>query len=329
MNRLIFIEGVERMSDAGTIVLQDQTGQPVSKKKVRLLAGLFFGYVILLFVGFALAYYVFTTKSLDMGTSLTANGGKTEFVKPAQASSIDDMNYVSEDLEIHIEKVVREELVMYVADVKMKDARMIRTAFAKDRVGRNILETTSDIAERNHALFAVNGDYYGFRDTGLVVRNGLMFRNRQKQEMMVLYENGVMETFEKGEAEIDRLKANKIMHAFSFGPILVKNGEPRESFDKQYKRIRGRNPRTGMGMIEPNHFVFLVVDGRSDESRGLSLAQFAQEFAALGCKEAYNLDGGSSSSLYFNSETINKAIRNETYEREISDIIYIPLPEAP
>ena len=71
--------------------------------------------------------------------------------------------------------------------------------------------------------------------------------------------------------------------------------------------IQGTNPRTGIGMISANHFVFVVVDGRSPGySRGVTLTEFAQIFQELGCSTAYNLDGGGSSTLYFMGELVNE-----------------------
>jgi exopolysaccharide biosynthesis protein len=84
------------------------------------------------------------------------------------------------------------------------------------------------------------------------------------------------------------------------------------------------NPRTAIGVISPNHYVFVVSDGRTSESTGLSLYQLAQFMEGLGCTTAYNLDGGGSSTMYFNGRVVNNPTTNgRIRERGVSDIVYI------
>jgi exopolysaccharide biosynthesis protein len=87
--------------------------------------------------------------------------------------------------------------------------------------------------------------------------------------------------------------------------------------------IQGTNPRTGIGILSNNHFVFVVVDGRDPGySRGVTLAEFAQIFKDLGCTTAYNLDGGGSSTMYFMGEVVNNPSQKHG-ERAVSDILYV------
>jgi exopolysaccharide biosynthesis protein len=85
------------------------------------------------------------------------------------------------------------------------------------------------------------------------------------------------------------------------------------------------NPRTSIGMVEPLHYVIIVGNGRTNDSKGLTLYQLAQALAYEGCKVGYNLDGGGSSTLWFKGEVINfPTTHNGKYsEREVSDIVYI------
>jgi exopolysaccharide biosynthesis protein len=54
------------------------------------------------------------------------------------------------------------------------------------------------------------------------------------------------------------------------------------------------------------------------------LLQLAQVFLDQGCIIAYNLDGGSSSTMYFNGEIVNNHTDGRRdQEREVSDIVYI------
>ena len=84
------------------------------------------------------------------------------------------------------------------------------------------------------------------------------------------------------------------------------------------------NPRTAIGMLGENHFVLVVSDGRTAESEGLSLYQLAQFMQKLGVTTAYNLDGGGSSTMYFDGEVINNpTTTGNIKERGVSDIVYI------
>ena len=85
------------------------------------------------------------------------------------------------------------------------------------------------------------------------------------------------------------------------------------------------NPRTAIGVIDANHYVFVVSDGRTDESEGLSLSELAAFLQSLGVKTAYNLDGGGSSTLWYQGSVINNPTTsgNTIKERSVSDIVYI------
>ena len=76
-------------------------------------------------------------------------------------------------------------------------------------------------------------------------------------------------------------------------------------------------------MVSANHFVFVVVDGRSSGySRGVTMTEFADIFTDLGAQVAYNLDGGGSSTMVFNGALVNNPLGKGT-ERGTSDIIYV------
>jgi len=246
----------------------------------------------------------------------------------------DDWNYKSDNVTINIEKVQTgqgKDLVTYfVADVQLSNASSLKSAFAKDVFGRNIVEKTSQIAADNKAVFAINGDYYGFRSDGVLIRNGVLYRDEPARVGAALFENGTMQTFDETDLAASSLLADGALHTLSFGPVLIKKGEVVEDFAKVSvdsnfgnRSIQGSNPRTGIGMISTNHYVFVVVDGRTENySKGMTLSEFADVFADLGCTEAYNLDGGGSSTMYFMGRVVNNPLGKQD-ERSISDILYI------
>lgn len=256
---------------------------------------------------------------------------------PTPTPVLDDMNYVSDTKSIHIKKYEQgngqDMITYYVADVKISEGSDILSAFAKGTFGRSITDKTSNIAKENDAIFAVNGSYYGFRDDGIEIRNGKIYRDEPLRTGLAIYKNGTMESYTETDDSAEKLMENGVFQAISFGPSLVKAGNLITDFTNTVidinssswaakRPIEGENPRTGVGILEPNHFVFIVVDGRSPGySRGATLAELAKMFYELGCNEAYNLDGGGSSTMYFNGKIINKPSLGS--ERSISDILYI------
>ncbi len=245
----------------------------------------------------------------------------------------DDWNYSSDNTTISIKQVVTgsgsDQITYYVADVQVSDASLIQSAFADNSFGRNITEDTSDIAADHEAVFAINGDYYGFRSDGVIIRNGILYRNEPAREAVALYADGTMAAYDEEEVSAETLLANGVLQTLSFGPALIQSGELVQDLDNVKidtnfgnRSISSSNPRTGIGMISPNHYVFVVVDGRSDESRGMTLDEFAQVFDGLGATEAYNLDGGGSSTMYFMGRVVNNP-QGKQEERGVSDILYL------
>lgn len=261
-------------------------------------------------------------------------GGAQETPETDADAQSDDWNYESDDIEIHIDQVQTgsgaDQITYYVADVQLKDTGSLLSAFAENSFGRNITETTSEIASNNGAIFAINGDYYGFRDDGVIIRNGTLYRDEPTRTGLALFNDGTMESFEEEETTAAALLERGATQTLSFGPALIQNGQVNTELDQVKidtnfgnRSIQNANPRTGIGLIAPNHYVFIVVDGRNEGySRGMTLTEFAQVFADLGCTEAYNLDGGGSSTMYFMGRVVNNPQGKER-ERGVSDILYV------
>ncbi len=218
----------------------------------------------------------------------------------------------------------------FVADITLTDATTLRSAFAADSFGENIVENTSDIAKANAAIFAVNGDYYGFRDTGIIIRNGIAFRDSGTRDGLAFYRDGSVRVYDETATSADRLLADGVWNTLSFGPALLSGGEIVDGIgdvevDTNFGNhsIQGRQPRTGIGMIGSNHLVAVVVDGRSDGySVGVTMTEFAAIFQRLGATVAYNIDGGGSSTMYFDGALVNNPL-GANKERGTSDILYI------
>lgn len=268
--------------------------------------------------------YEAAQSSLDSGSDSTTDTDATTT----------DTSYTSDDTSVQISTVTTgsgdSTVTYYVADVTLTDATTLRSAFANDQFGENITETTSAIAEDNDAIFAINGDYYGFRDTGIVIRNGVVYRDEGAREGLAFYTDGTVEVYDETTTTADELVADGVWNTLSFGPAIVEDGEIVDGIDEVEvdtnvgnHSIQGDQPRTAVGVIDDNHLVFVVVDGRSPGySEGVDLTELAEIMQSLGATTAYNIDGGGSSTMYFDGSLVNDPLGTGE-ERGTSDILYI------
>ena len=215
---------------------------------------------------------------------------------------------------------------IYVADITVSDASALKTALANNTYGRNITDTTSDIADENNAVLAINGDYYGARQSGYVIRNSKLYRNTSgDRDALVIQKNGEFKFVSESETSAEQLLQDGALQVFSFGPVLLNNSEISVGENEEVGMAMASNPRTAVGYLGNNHYVFVVSDGRTSESAGLSLYELASFMKEIGVVDAYNLDGGGSSTMVFKGEIINNPTTNghSNQERAVSDIIYI------
>ena len=237
-----------------------------------------------------------------------------------------DTKYEDDNVKIEIKEYRENNTTIYVAFVEVNDPSYLNTAFAKDTYGKNVVEKTSVTAEKVNAILAINGDYYGVQRQGFVLKNGKIYRSiSNSNEDLVIYSDGKWEIIDENNTDLENLLNNGAYNVLSFGPALINNSSVSVSTNDEVDKARRDNPRTAIGKINDNHYVFVVSDGRTTESTGLSLYQLAIFMKSLGCSVAYNLDGGGSSTMYFNGEVINNPTSGHggIKERSVSDIVYI------
>lgn len=226
-------------------------------------------------------------------------------------------SYRSANISISIDKVQGDGITYYVADIYLKDLKYFKTAFAKGKYGKGLHDGTDEIAAENNAILAINGDYYG-NNAGPVVRNGVLYREEKYKDVLVMNYDGSMQTLTAAELDMDKIKEEGVYQIWTFGPMLLKDGQPMTTFNSNLMR---ENPRTAVGYFEPGHYCFVLVDGRQPGySNGMTLQQLSELFYNLGCSAAYNLDGGQSSEMVFFNEFVNQPYKGG---RSVSDIVYI------
>lgn len=233
-----------------------------------------------------------------------------------------ELSYKSHDLNIQIRKIREYDTNIWVAEVYTRDSSNILSAFAQGKFGRSFEQHTQDMANENGAVIAISGDNYGDDSdkTGVIIRNGKLYQDKPKEDIMAIYNDGAMKTYTLPEIDTQKMQDDGVWQTYAFGPALMNDGKAIEDFTG-LTPLPSKNPRTAVGQIEPNHFILLVTDGRIEgESAGLKMVELAKVFEELGCTAAYNLDGGMSSTMVFDGRIINQQPGGG--ERPLSDCLY-------
>ena len=247
----------------------------------------------------------------------------------AKTATVTDSSYKDDSISINLTETTVNNTQVYVADVTVSSSEYLKTAFAQNAFGTNVTAKTSETAADNNAILAVNGDYYGANSTGYVIRNGVVYRDTVREDSsngdLAIYKDGSFKIIYEDQISANQLVKDGVVNLLAFGPALVENGEIAVGTNEEVGQAMASNPRTAIGIIDENHYIIVVSDGRTSESKGLSLYQMAEVMKSYGVKTAYNLDGGGSSTLYFNGQVINKPTTggNKISERAVSDIVYI------
>ncbi|MFS9109837.1 phosphodiester glycosidase family protein [Streptococcus australis] len=246
----------------------------------------------------------------------------------AASATTTDTSYSDDNIQVSLTEKTVENTQVYIADITLSSSDYLKTALAQNTYGTNVTAKTSVTAAENHAILAVNGDYYGANSTGYVIRNGVVYRDTVREDSsngdLAIYKDGSFKVIYEDEISADQLVKDGVVNLLAFGPSLVEDGEITVDTNSEVGQSMSSNPRTAIGIIDENHYIIVVSDGRTSESQGLSLYQLAEVMKSYGVKTAYNLDGGGSSTLYFNGQVMNKPTTNGTIsERAVSDIVYI------
>ncbi len=248
-----------------------------------------------------------------------------------------------EDASIRVRVESREEggVIWHVAFVQIASPTQLRTATAvPGKLTSTKTATVSGMARYNNAVLAFSGDNfvddpakttYEFRMTQKIRAKG----NRAK-DVLLIDDQGDFHFFlananASREEHLAALQAEAgkytVVNAYTFGPALVIDGQVRTVSEDYGYNPRGKEPRAAIGQTGPLSYVCVIAEGRG-ESSGVSHQELADFMGALGCVQAFNLDGGNSAEMVF-GETIYKGMPGGK-ERSLSDMIYFAsaIPEA-
>jgi len=249
-------------------------------------------------------------------------GGPAPYPAVPGALAEDGMSYDDGTMTVRIETDVVDDVQVYYVYVTIADSSQLRTATA----GKPRSKTTAPVyvmAEQNNAVLAFNGDFYNYRDTGVVYRSGEKIREniRAGMDVLIVDETGDLAIIESPtRTKLDNFRAgHTIVEAFAFGPALIKDG-----VRLQFKYAE----KISCGYPTPDERLVICqlpdVDGRNQylfiacDDPGLSVRRMTDLCEEKGAVMAYNLDGGHSTSVYLCGTRINKIPK----DRAVSDIIY-------
>jgi hypothetical protein len=266
------------------------------------------------------------------------------FLKEGESMIFTDTEYKSEDMWITLEEVNTQMVYngktytvqYFVYDIYVRNIENLYTISVPSREPiEDLMERTDDksgpLLKDGLPIAAINGDYWGNdKHTYVAVRNGAVLRYSDyiESDICVLYYDGTLETISPDEYDWNEIAAKSPYQIWNFGPELLDDqGEMITDFNNfDSYVVNQRHPRASIGYYEPGHYCFVVVDGRSDDSQGVRMIQMAEIYYALGCKAAYNFDGGDSAQAYFNGEMYRvDQERDEDGEdqRKLYDIVCI------
>ena len=258
--------------------------------------------------------------------------------------------YIDQELHIDIRRYQdpNQVLIWYETEVICKPSVTWQSILAGgDRYWGRTFEDPLTVADQAKAILAITDDNFGYRwyrirvnnmrqyREGVVIRDGEIktdvmpdssYSHFPPLDVMAYYPDGSIELYGAKEHNAQDYIDMGVLHTFAFGPILVRDGEINESiYGKNVHADYNTNePRQAVGYYGPGHYLILTVKGRADDSVGATIPWIAEKLHEDGVKDAFNLDGGYTTVLYFMGEAVNKKPRvKRDGLREVSGVIGI------
>ena len=238
----------------------------------------------------------------------------------------DNAGYHDDSLDIRIETFRHLDTTVMAAYVTLADASQMRTGSALPTAPTYKRENTvAKMSKYYQAVMGINGDYFCYHSDGIVVRNGKVYRMNPNEgrDTLIIDANGDFTILQPTTREAYEAFEGEVIHAFCFGPGLVVDGVQLTDIDSvmvSNGKLK-QTQRMAICQMGPLSYLILACEGpENDNSVGLTLAEWAALCKEMGAINAYNLDGGSSTTIALNNRKINALSANK--ERPVGDLIY-------
>lgn len=240
----------------------------------------------------------------------------------------DHGGYEDETLKVRIETMRAYDTNILIAYVEIANPSQIRTAMAGP-YGSTATAAGSKLAARANAVFAVNGDYFNYRKSGYLVRQGKLYRNRPDAEYdtLLIDDKGDFTIIQDPTKEKIEAFEGTVVNSFNFGPALVIDGERVLPVKRMEAGVTKKTQRMAACQMGQLSYMFVATEGpENTDSVGLTIEEMVELTYELGAKTAYNLDGGSSSAMVLGGEKINALSAGKV--RPLCDILYFSTLEG-
>ena len=223
-------------------------------------------------------------------------------------------------------KQVINNVVYTFSEVKIQHPSQFRRFLADGKYGSDKQYLTSQMASSVNAVVASAGDFYKYRQFGLVVYNGQVERFEGNfLDNCFIDDLGDLVFAKAGELnsrqELEQFaKDRNVRFSLSFGPVLIEDGYPVVNPNYPLGEITDGHPRSALCQQGPLHYVLVTANAEGIYGAYPTLPDFANALAGVGIQKAYALDGGQTATIVMNDEVINKVSYGA--QRYISDIIY-------
>ena len=254
--------------------------------------------------------------------------GQETYFQPDQQLYADSVvrYYLDESMFAVTWQEVHDDSVYTFSEIKVNHPSQFRRHLAGGEYGSDMQYLTTEMASSVNAVVASAGDFYRFRDFGAVVYQGEAKRVEgtyaetcyidSKGDMHFTYGGDVL-TVEDVQTFVDE---RDIQFSLAFGPILVDNYELVPHTWYGVGEITEGYARAALLQMDTLHYIVVTANTTGPHQEIPTVAMFAKNVAATGCKMAYSLDGGQTATIVMNDELINRPVYGQ--QRKISDIIY-------
>ncbi len=275
--------------------------------------------------------------ALNVEGYLSPEAGMEEFVHADEENGL--WIYISAGLQIQIQRYTDPNmpLIWYEADIRTMGKETLHSVPADPKRVTSIFKKPEAIAKTNHIVFAVNDDQFVQRKVdkkkvGIIIRNGTVYNSTTMHsgnsafptlDTMVLFPDGNLRVYESKEHTAEEYIDMGATDVFAFGPMLIRDGIVSERLSGLF--VESIQPRCGFGMVDKNHYVCVVAEGRHKGTSGVNFLWLANRLLMMGATQALNLDGGNTSAIVFMGEKLNanNNVGPDANVRSISGMIAI------